>query len=104
MNKIVKYSIATALTFTTILGASIVTNNNDDNAQAASIYSSCKTFNAKYPHGVRISSKTKDTVHKRNGSVVYKTSRATVSKKIYNKAVKYNSDLDRDNDNIACEK
>ncbi|MGG0657866.1 excalibur calcium-binding domain-containing protein [Rummeliibacillus pycnus] len=104
MNKLVKYGIAIALTFTTFFGASLASNNNDENAHAASIYSSCKAFNSKYPHGVRVSSKTKDTVHKRNGSNVYKTSRATVSKEIYKKAVKYNSDLDRDKDNIACEK
>ncbi|MGX9134023.1 excalibur calcium-binding domain-containing protein [Rummeliibacillus sp. JY-2-4R] len=55
-------------------------------------------------HGVRVSSKTKDAVHKRNGSTIYKTSSATVSKTIYKKAMKNNSNLDRDKDNIACEK
>ncbi|MGX9134024.1 hypothetical protein ACWV26_06540 [Rummeliibacillus sp. JY-2-4R] len=48
MNKLMKYGIATALTFSTFFGASLATNSNE-NAHAASIYSSCKAFNAKYP-------------------------------------------------------
>lgn len=102
LKKIIKLGIATTFAAATFFGTS--TAKVDENAHAASIYSSCKAFNKKYPHGVKVSSKTKNKVKKRNGSVVYQYSSAKVSKTIYNKAMKYNSDLDRDNDKIACEK
>lgn len=103
MKRIVKLGMVTLLASSTFFGSSLISNNND-NVQAASIYSSCKAFNNKYPHGVKISSKTKNKVNKRNGTVVYQYSSAKVSKKIYKTAIKKNSDLDRDKDNIACER
>ncbi|MGX9133241.1 excalibur calcium-binding domain-containing protein [Rummeliibacillus sp. JY-2-4R] len=86
-----------------IFGTSYV-SNNDGNVQAASIYKNCTAFNSKYHHGVKSSSKIKNKVKKRNGTIVYEYSPAKVSASIYKTAMKYNSDLDRDKDHIACER
>lgn len=102
MKKIIKLCIATTLASATFFGTSLT--QSDEGVQAKSIYSSCKSFNKKYPHGVKISSKTKNKVKKRNGKTVYQYSSAKVSKKIYKTAMKKNSDLDRDKDKIACER
>ncbi len=103
MKRIVKLGMVTLLASSTFLGSSLISNDKD-NVQASNIYSSCKAFNNKYPHGVRVSSKTKNKVEKRNGTVVYQYSSAKVSKKIYKLAMKKNPKLDRDKDNIACER
>lgn len=103
MKRIVKLGMVILIASSTFFGSSLISNNND-NVKAANIYSSCKAFNNKYPHGVKISAKTKNKVKKRNGTVVYQSSSAKVSKKIYKTAIKKNSDLDRDKDNIACER
>lgn len=103
MKKSVKVSLSALLFSATIFGTTLTTTSSNE-VEAASVYSSCKSFNKKYPSGVRKSANTKNKVQKRNGSVTYQVSRATVSAKVYNAAIKNNSDLDRDKDGIACEK
>ncbi len=102
MKKTLQIGIAVVLATTTFFGTTF--SKNDEDVQARSIYSNCTAFNGKYSHGVKVSAKTKNTVHKRNGSVVYEYSRAYVSASIYKKAMKQNRDLDRDRDGIACER
>lgn len=46
----------------------------------------------------------KNKVVKNNGKVEYRSTKATVSAKIYNTAMQQNSNLDRDKDGIACER
>ena len=63
-------------------------------AHETGIHDNCTKFNAKYPHGVgRRGAQDK-------GGTVTNFKR---SNKIYNRAEAHNSDLDRDNDRIACE-
>ena len=64
------------------------------------VYDNCTKFNRKYPHGVgkvgardKTKSKTADPVTN------FKRSNT-----LYKQAMKFNDDLDRDNDGIACEK
>lgn len=84
--------------------ASVTIPVPSSDVEAASVYSNCKTFNKSYPHGVRKTAATKNKVKKRNGKIEYQQSKAKVSATIYNKAIKANSRLDADKDNIACEK
>jgi hypothetical protein len=64
-------------------------------AHTTGIHDNCTNFNKKYPHGVgRVGA------HDKGGNVTnFKR-----SNKKYNRAERHNSDLDRDNDRIACEK
>jgi hypothetical protein len=64
-------------------------------AHTTGIHDNCTNFNRTYPHGVgRVGARD------RGGDVTtFKR-----SNKIYNTAERHNSDLDRDNDGIACEK
>jgi hypothetical protein len=68
-------------------------------APAAKAYANCTALNKVYPHGVAVSSRSKD---KTTGKPV---TGFTVSKAVYqlNDGAP-NKDLDRDNDGIACEK
>lgn len=64
-------------------------------AHTTGIHDNCTNFNKSYPHGVGTR-----TAHDRGGSVTnFKR-----SNRIYWRAEHHNSDLDRDNDRIACEK
>ncbi|MFJ8262320.1 excalibur calcium-binding domain-containing protein [Rummeliibacillus sp. NPDC094406] len=103
MKRTLKLCVATALAATTFLGTTFV-DSHDANARGTGIYSSCKAFNHVYPHGVKKTAKTKNAVHQRHGGIIYRNSSAKVSASIYKKAIQKNYDLDRDNDNIACEK
>jgi hypothetical protein len=64
-------------------------------AHTTGIHDNCTNFNKRFPHGVgRVGARD------RGGDVTnFKR-----SNKIYNTAERHNSDLDRDNDGIACEK
>jgi hypothetical protein len=64
-------------------------------AHTTGIHDNCTNFNRKYPHGVG-----KRGARDRGGDV----SNFLRNNKIYNTAERHNSDLDRDNDGIACEK
>lgn len=103
-----KALMTTVFAFSTIVGGAIVTPTSNMDVQAkpkkTSIYKDCKTFNKKYPKGVRYSKATKNIVKKRDGSLTQKPSNAKVSASIYKKAYKMNRNLDRDRDGIACEK
>ncbi|GEK33000.1 excalibur calcium-binding domain-containing protein [Kurthia sibirica] len=98
-----KTAILSVLSATMVLG-SISMPTSSTEAEAKSVYSNCKVFNEKYPSGVKKSAATKNKVVKRNGKVEYRASSAKVSASIYKKAMQQNADLDRDKDNIACEK
>lgn len=64
-------------------------------AHDTGIHDNCTNFNSKFPHGVG-----RRGAHDRGGNVTnFKR-----SNRIYNRAVSHNSDLDRDNDKVACEK
>lgn len=64
-------------------------------AHSTGIHDNCTNFNKKYPHGVGRRGATDQ------GGDVTNFKRST---KLYNRAESHNSDLDRDNDKIACEK
>ena len=65
------------------------------NAHTTGLHDNCTNFNKRYPHGVGRRGATD-----RGGDVTnFKR-----SNRIYNRAESHNSDLDRDNDKIACEK
>ena len=66
-------------------------------AHTTGLHDNCTNFNKKYPHGVG----TRKARDKTSGTPVTSFKR---SNKIYWVAEKHNSDLDRDNDRIACEK
>ncbi|WMX58636.1 excalibur calcium-binding domain-containing protein [Peribacillus sp. R9-11] len=102
MNKIISLAAATSL----IIGG-IATFTPVQADAASGIYKNCTTFNKTYTKGVAKSSSTKNkVVNKKTKKVTYKElSKGTkISAKIYKNAIKENSDLDRDNDGIACEK
>jgi hypothetical protein len=64
-------------------------------AHTTGIHDNCTKFNKRYPHGVGTRK-----AHDKGGSVTnFKR-----NNKIYWRAEHHNSDLDRDNDRIACEK
>lgn len=101
MNKIAKISMSCF-----IFGATLFSTTSAPvkEAEAANIYTNCKTFNKSYPAGVRKAASIKNKVTSRSGKVTYRSTNAKVSASIYSKAMKYNSKLDRDKDGIACEK
>lgn len=64
-------------------------------AHTTGLHDNCTNFNNKFPHGVG-----RRGAVDRGGDVTnFKR-----SNRIYNRAEAHNSDLDRDNDKIACEK
>lgn len=74
-----------------ITGASVVAAD----AHTTGIHDNCTNFNKRFPHGVG-----QRGAHDRGGDVTnFKR-----SNRIYNRAERHNSGLDRDNDRIACEK
>ena len=60
------------------------------------LYKNCTNFNKMYPHGVGRRTARDHT----SGTPVTNFRRSTV---LYKRAMRYNSDLDRDRDGIACE-
>jgi hypothetical protein len=62
------------------------------------LYTNCTNFNKKYRHGV---GKRRARDRTKSGNPVTNFLRSTV---IYNRAMRYNDDLDRDKDGVACEK
>ena len=66
-------------------------------AHETGIHDNCTNLNERWPHGVGRRNATDDT----SGEPVTNFKR---SNKKYKRAVNHNSDLDRDNDKIACEK
>jgi hypothetical protein len=66
---------------------------------ASSLWNNCTTVHTRYPHGVgRLNARD----HTRNGTPGVTTFKR--STRLYNTAMRYNSDLDRDRDGVACEK
>jgi Excalibur calcium-binding domain len=61
------------------------------------LYRNCTNFNQRYPHGVG----RRYARDKTSGRPVTNFLRSTI---IYRRAMRYNDDLDRDGDGIACEK
>ena len=91
---------------TTRLGAALVTGSlilagasipYPATAHDTGIHDNCTNLNKVYPHGVG----TKGAIDKTSGKRVTTFKRAP---RIYWAAENHNSDLDRDNDRIACEK
>ena len=66
-------------------------------AHTTGIHDNCTNFNQRFPHGVG----TRKAKDKTSGTPVTTFKR---SNRIYWRAENHNSDLDRDNDRIACEK
>lgn len=80
------------------LSLSLLAVTGPADAHSGGIHDNCTNLNNKWPHGVgRKGAHDKTT----SGDPVKNFKRNT---RAYNKAVKHNSDLDRDGDKIACEK
>jgi hypothetical protein len=66
---------------------------------ASSLWNNCTTVHTRYAHGVgRLNARD----HTRSGTPGVTTFKR--STRLYNTAMRYNSDLDRDRDGVACEK
>lgn len=68
------------------------------NATRPAVFKNCTNFNKRYPHGVGRRGARDKT---KSGDPVRNFLRSNV---IYSRAMRWNSDLDRDKDRIACEK
>jgi hypothetical protein len=66
-------------------------------ARPGNLYDNCTNFNDRYPHGVG-----KRHAHDHTSGTPVRNFKK--SNKIYKRAMRHNSDLDRDRDKIACEK
>jgi hypothetical protein len=65
----------------------------------SSLWTNCTKVHTRYPHGVgRLNARD----HTRSGTPGVTTFKR--STRLYNTAMSYNSDLDRDRDGVACEK
>jgi hypothetical protein len=65
----------------------------------SSLWINCTKVHTRYPHGVgRLNARD----HTRSGTPGVTTFKR--STRLYNTAMRYNSDLDRDRDGVACEK
>jgi hypothetical protein len=95
--------IATSVLAATLFGTTTA-QPGPAQGKGTGIYATCKAFNAKYPYGVRKAANIKNKVVKQNGKVEYRSTKATVSAKIYRTAMQQNTSLDRDKDGIACER
>ena len=67
------------------------------NAHTTGIHDNCTNLNKQWPHGVG----TRNARDRTSGTPVTNFKR---SNRLYWRAENHNSDLDRDNDRIACEK
>jgi hypothetical protein len=64
------------------------------------LYDNCTQFNKKYPHGVgRVGARDKTKSRSSERVTTFKRSNT-----VYRTAMRWNRDLDRDRDGIACEK
>lgn len=107
MKKLTKWSVTTMIFGSFLFGTQM--SAPQENVVAAGgnnyTYQNCTQFNKKYRYGVKKYKNTKNRVrYDKRGRPVYKVTKAKTSLSIYNAAVKYNPDLDRDKDNIACER
>jgi len=66
-------------------------------ARAPALYKNCTNLNKRYPHGV-------GKLHARDKTSGQPVTTFRHSTTLYNRAMSYNRDLDRDKDGIACEK
>ena len=69
-----------------------------NDATRPALYKNCTNFNKTYAHGVGRRGARDRT---KSGDPVTNFRRSTL---IYNRAIRWNSDLDRDKDGVACEK
>ena len=83
--------------FSVILIAGLMCMGIASPAEAASKYKNCTAYNKVYPHGVG-----KKHAHDHTTGTPVTTFKH--STKLYNRAMSHNSGLDRDKDNVACEK
>ncbi len=79
------------------LVAATLTVTSPVQAHETGIHDNCTKFNKRYPHGVG----TRKAKDRTSGDPVRNFKK---SNKLYWAAERHNSDLDRDNDRIACEK
>lgn len=79
------------------LGTSMLTFSVPAEAHTTGLHDNCTNFNDRFPHGVGRRGAHDHT----SGTPVTSFKRST---RIYLRAERHNSDLDRDNDRIACEK
>lgn len=99
--------IISLLAVLVLITTGVVTSIPNQVDAASGVYKNCTAFNKQYKKGVAKSANTKNKVISRTTKKIsYKAvSRGTkVSSKIYKNAMKYNNDLDRDKDGIACER
>jgi hypothetical protein len=95
--------VAAFVVFAVPAGSGISATTNGSSPSAGSLvvprlYKNCTNFNKRYRHGVgRIGARDRT----RSGDPVRNFLRSNI---IYRRAMRYNDDLDRDNDKIACEK
>jgi hypothetical protein len=102
-----KKTLSVLLSLGLLMGVSTATGVTDSAEAASKTYKNCTEFNKKYSKGVAKTSSTKNkVVDRKTKKVTYKAlSKGTkISASIYKEAVKANKDLDRDKDNIACER
>jgi len=66
-------------------------------ARGPALYKNCTNLNKRYPHGV-------GKLHARDKTSGQPVTTFRRSTTLYNRAMSYNRDLDRDKDGIACEK
>jgi Excalibur calcium-binding domain len=81
------------------LVASTVSLATPVSAHTTGIHDNCTNFNKRYPHGVGTRS-----AHDRVKGSTAPVTNFKRSNSIYWAAEHHNSDLDRDNDRVACEK
>jgi Excalibur calcium-binding domain len=81
-----------------ISGSTEVTSPSTSSVVVPRLYKNCTNFNKRYRHGVgRVGARDRT----KSGDPVRNFLRSNI---IYRSAMRYNDDLDRDNDKIACEK
>jgi hypothetical protein len=92
MSILARLSLAAVLA---LAPAAVVLTAPAAQAHDTGIHDNCTNFNQRFPHGVG-----RRGARDQGGNVTnFKR-----SNRIYNRAERHNSDLDRDNDGIACEK
>lgn len=105
MKKLTKWSVTTMIFGSFLFGTQVSAPQENVEAAGVSKYKNCTQFNKYYRYGVKKYKNTKNRVrYDKKGRPVYKATKAKTSLSIYKAAVKYNPYLDRDKDNIACER
>src|SRR4051812_16809465 len=83
-----------------VLALALAASASAGQAATPSLYDNCTNYNKTYRHGVgRPGARDKTKSKSSEPVTTFKRSLA-----LYKRAMKYNNDLDRDNDGIACEK